>query len=258
MESVAQKIQIAGIQPFATGFAEWWVLPQTAWKAIAPAVVNNYGGYNNFVNRLNAGTLKFSDIPEMANIFDLLDLIKKYGGPRPLESDFNDQTTMLATGKAAIIHQGNWAEDSIRSTTPNINIGYLVGPAGNNAAGAGINFDSNQTIRVNKNSRNLQAVLAWLNWLTTSDYGKNWIPGLIKQGSPIIGAPAPASQLVEEASKMMAANVPAYSWFYQMFPSGAEETLGTILQGYAAGLTDRRATLTALDDAYMRLVRAAR
>jgi raffinose/stachyose/melibiose transport system substrate-binding protein len=257
-DAAAQRIQAAGVQPFATGFAEFWVLPQTAWKAIASAVEQKYGGYANFAGRLDAGTLKFSDIPEMDNIFDLLDLIKKYGGPKPNESDFNDQTSMLATGRAAIIHQGNWAEASIMQINPNADIGYLVVPAGNNASGAGIMVDSNQTIRVNKNSKNLQAVLDWLRWLTTSEYGKNWIPEKIKQLSPISGVPAPDSKIAEETVAMMNGGVPSYPWFYQMFPTGTEQQLGSILQGYCAGLTDRRATLTAMDDAYARIIRAAR
>jgi raffinose/stachyose/melibiose transport system substrate-binding protein len=255
-EAAAAKIQAAGIQPFATGFHEFWVLPQTAWQAIAPVVVNKYGGYANFVSRLNAGTLKFADIPEMSNIFDLLDLIKNYGGPKPNESDFNDQCSMLATGRAAMIHQGNWAEGTIMEVNPGADIGFLVGPAGSDASGAGIMFDSNQTIRVNKSSKNLQAALAWLRWLTTSPYGKDWIPGKIKQLSPIAGAAAPNSRIAEETVAMMARGVPAYPWFYQMFPTGTEQELGAILQGYCAGLTDRRATLAALDDTYTKIARA--
>jgi raffinose/stachyose/melibiose transport system substrate-binding protein len=256
-DAAAQKIQAAGIQPFATGYQEWWVLPQTAWQALAPAVAQNYGGYANFVSRLNSGSLKFSDVPEMNNIFDLLDLIKKYGGPKPNESDFNDQTSMLAIGNVAMIHQGNWAEDSIKQINPSVGIGFLAGPVGNNASGAGIMFDSNQTIRISKNSKNLQAVLTWLRWLTTSDYGKNWIPAKIKQLSPISEAAAPDSQIAEEAVTMMNNGIPGYPWFYQMFPSGTEEQLGVILQGYCADLTDRKATLAALDDAYFKLAKAA-
>ena len=257
LEATAQRIQAAGVQPFATGFAEWWVLPQTAWKAIAPAITANYGGFTNFVNRLNAGTLRFSDMPEMNNLFDLLDLIRRFGGPRPMESDFNDQVSMIATGRAAITHQGNWAEGSIMDINPNANIGYIVGPAGNNAAGAGIMFDSNQTIRINKDSRNLRAALDWLRWLTTSDYGRNWIPGQIGQLSPITGAAAPRSQIAEETMAMIGQGVPAYPWFYQMFPSGSEEEFGLILQGYCAGTTNRAQTLAALDAAYTRLYRAS-
>jgi raffinose/stachyose/melibiose transport system substrate-binding protein len=193
----------------------------------------------------------------MANIFDLLDLIKKYGGPKPNESDFNDQTSMIASGKAAIIHQGNWAEDTIRQINPNADIGFLLGPVGNDASLAGIMFDSNQTIRIAKGTKNEKAAVAWLRWLTTSEYGKKWIPEKIKQLSPINGASAPNSQIAEETVKLLGQNVPGYPWFYQMFPTGTEQELGAILQGYCAGLTDRKATLTALDDAYAKIAKAA-
>ena len=222
-----------------------------------PLVVQKYGGYANFVSRLNSGALKFSNVPEMANVFDLLDLIKKYGGAKPNESDFNDQTSMLATGKAAMIHQGNWAEDSIKQINAGADIGFLAGPVGNDAAGAGIMFDSNQTIRVNKNSKNLKATLDWLRWLTTSEYGKNWIPGKIKQLSPIAGAKAPQSQIAEETVAMLGSGTPGYPWYYQMFPTGTEQQLGAILQGYCAGLTDRGATLTAMDETYAKIAKAA-
>ena len=257
-EDVCRRIEARGVQPFATGFFEWWVLPQTGWQALAPAVVQKYGGFSSFVSRMNAGTLKFADIPEMANIFDLLDLIKKYGGSKPMESDFQNQCASLATGEVAMIHQGIWAEDSIKQVNPNVEIGFLVGPAGNDVSGAGIMYDSNQTLRVYKDSKNLSAVLDWLRWLTNSTYGKNWIPGKVKQLSPVAGAAAPDSDIARETVAMMNQGVPSYPWFYQMFPSGSEEQLGTILQGYCAGLTDRRGAITALDEAYARLVRAAR
>jgi raffinose/stachyose/melibiose transport system substrate-binding protein len=255
-DAACQKIQSAGVQPFATGFFEWWVFPQTGWQALAPAVVNNYGGFSNFVSRLNSGSLKFANIPEMDNVFDLLDLIKKYGGSKPGESDFQNQCSLVATGEVAMIHQGIWAEDSIKQVNPNVEIGFLVGPAGNDASGAGIMFDSNQTLRVYKDSKNLKAVLDWLRWLTTSQYGKNWIPGKVKQLSPIAGVSAPDSDIARETVDMLNRNVPSYPWFYQMFPSGAEEQFGTILQGYSAGITDRQATIEALDEAYVKLIRA--
>ncbi|WP_320128564.1 extracellular solute-binding protein [uncultured Sphaerochaeta sp.] len=256
-EAVAKKLQANGVQPFATGFKEYWVLPQTAWQALAAIPAKNYGGYENFVSMLNTGKLKFKDIPEMNQVFDLLDLIGKYGGPKPNESDFSDQTSSIATGKVAMIHQGNWAEDSIRKTNPEVELGFLVGPTGNDASTAGIMFDSNQTIRIAKDSKNLQAALDWLRWLTTSDYGKNWIPGKVKQLSPIIGAPAPDSQIAKATSDLLASGVSGYPWFYQMFPTGTEQQLGSILQGYCAGQTTRDQTLDALDSTYAKIAKAA-
>jgi len=256
-EEAAKKIQAVGVQPFAAGFYEWWILPQTAWQALAPAVEKNYGGFNVFVNRLNAGVLKFADIPEMANIFDLLDLIKKYGGSKPGDSDYNDQITLLAEGKAAMIHQGIWAEEEIRQINPDVEIGFLAGPAGEDISGAGIMYDSNQTIRVSKDSMNLKAVLDWLRWLTNSEYGKKWIPEKVRQLSPVIGASAPNSSLARETISMRNNGVPSYPWFYQMFPSGAEEQFGVIFQEYCAGLTNRRDTIKALDETYAKLVMAS-
>jgi len=97
-----------------------------------------------------------------------------------------------------------------------------------------------------------------MRWLTKSDYVMNWIPGRIRQISPIAGASAPDSRIAEQAVALIDDGVPSFPWFYQMFPPGSEETLGPILQSYVAGIADRAATLAALDDAYARLVRAAR
>jgi len=256
-EEVCQKLQAAGIQPFATGFKEWWVLPQTAWQVLAPIKDKYDGDYAKFVDALNNGTLKFKDIKEMDYVFDMLDLIKKYGGSKPMESDFNDQTSSFAAEKVAIIHQGNWAEETIIKANPDIELGYLLGPVGDDGTKAGIMYDSNQTLRVAKDSKNLQSSLDWLRWLTTSDYGKNWIPGKIKQMSPIKGAPSAEAQLAAETTKLLAAGTPSYSWFYQRFPTGAEQGLGTILQGYCAGGKTRAEVLDELDAYYQNLIKGA-
>jgi raffinose/stachyose/melibiose transport system substrate-binding protein len=256
-EAVCKQLQAKGIQPFATGFKEWWVLPQTAWQVLAPIKDSNGGDYVKFVDKLNDGSLKFKNIKEMANVFDMLDLIKKYGGNKPMESDFNDQCSALATGKVAMIHQGNWAEDTIRKSNPDIDIGYLLGPTGNDPSKANIMFFSNQTIRVAKDGKNVQAALAWLRWLTTSDYGRAWIPEKIKQLSPIIGAKASSAQLSQETVRLLAAKTPNSPLYYQRFPTGTEQGLGIILQGYCAGQTNRQKTLDALDASYTKIAKAA-
>ena len=98
-------------------------------------------------------------------------------------------------------------------------------------------------------------VVEWLNWLTTSDYGKKWIPEKIKQMSPIKGAESPDSQLAKETSALLSAGTPSYPWFYQRFPNGAEQGLGTILQEYCAGSKTREQTLASLDEYYQKLIK---
>ena len=109
LEDVAKKLEAADIQPFATGFKEYWVLPQTAWQVLAPYIPVNYGGFEAFVNGLNSNSLDFADVPEMEYVFDVLDIIGEYGGPKPNESDFTDQTSSLQSVR--------W-ELSIRVTGP--------------------------------------------------------------------------------------------------------------------------------------------
>jgi len=57
---------------------------------------------------------------------------------------------------------------------------------------------------------------------------------------------------------LLAAKTPSYSWYYQRFPTGLEQGLGIILQGYCAGQTDRQQTLDALDAEYTKIVNASK
>jgi hypothetical protein len=52
---------------------------------------------------------------------------------------------------------------------------------------------------------------------------------------PIKGAQASSATLVKETESLLVKDVPGNPWFYQRFPAGAEQGLGTILQGNCAG-----------------------
>ena len=75
--------------------------------------------------------------------------------------------------------------------------------------------------------------------------------------SPIKGTPAAEAQLAKETNDLLAKNTPSFPLYYQMFPTGSEQGLGTILQGYCAGTTNRTQTLDELDAFYTKLVRAS-
>lgn len=255
LEEVCKKLQGKGIQPFGTGFKEWWVLEQTSTQYLAP-VRDSYGGdYTKLIDELNSGSKKFGDIKEIDNVFNIIDLQKKYGGTKPMETDFNMQCTLLATGKAAMIHQGTWAEDTIKKTNPDADIGFLAAPVDDNPDKAGIMVDSNLTFRVAKDNKNLNETLNWLRWLTTSDYGKAWVPEKIKQMSTIKGAPLPKAQLAEDTVKFMNENK-TYPWFKGYYVDGFEQPVGVGFQSYAAGKT-REQVKEELSKAYEKAAKAA-
>jgi raffinose/stachyose/melibiose transport system substrate-binding protein len=232
LREVCETLEAAGIQPFASGFAEWWVLPQTVYPSMSD--VNN-GDFEGFFADIANGTTVFGDLPELDFALDVLDLINEFSGNRPMESTFDDQVGSMANGTVAMIHQGNWAEDSIRSANPDIRLGYVLHPRLDGKAVLAV--ESNLTFRIGR-TENLQETLMWLDWLTTSDFGRSWIPEQIKQMSPQIGAAMPDSMLAEETAKYLERGQAAPWWIFTG-PEGIEEPFGRAFQAYVAGTATR-------------------
>ncbi|MFD0693974.1 ABC transporter substrate-binding protein [Paenibacillus sp. GCM10027628] len=252
LEEAAKKLQAKGIIPFSNGYKEWWVLEQTFTQ-----VMSSMGGdYAATFAEINAGKKKLSDIPAAMNIFDLLDITTKYGNPKPLETDFNAQVNLFAQGKAAIMHQGTWAEESIRKINKDLDIGFMAGPVGEDGSKAGLMVDSNIVYRINKDSKNLKEVLKFFNWLTTSDYGKKFVPAETKQISTIKDAPFPDAQLAKATSEFVKSGV-TYPWVKGYWPDGYEQKAGEILQKYVGGAATRDQIKDELDKTWAKLAKAA-
>lgn len=252
LEEAAKKLQAKGIIPFSNGYKEWWVLEQTFTQVMA----SMGGDYAASFAEVSAGKKKLSDIPSVNNIFGLLDITLKYGNPKPLETDFNAQVNLFAQGKAAMMHQGTWAEDSVRKINKDLDIGFLAGPVGEDASKAGLMVDSNIVYRINKDSKNLKEVLKFFNWLTTSDYGKKFVPGETKQISTIKDAPFPEAQLAKSTSEFVKSGV-TYPWVKGYWPDGYEQKAGEILQKYVGGAATSDQVKDELDKMWAKLAKAA-
>lgn len=252
LEDAAKKLQAKGYIPFANGYKEWWILEQTFTQVMA----SKGGDYPQTFADINAGKKKLSDIKEAMNIFDLLDITLKYGNPKALETDFNTQVALFAQGKAAMMHQGSWSEDAIRKLNKDMDIGYLAGPVGEDASKAGLMVDSNIVYRINKDSKNLQEVLKFFNWLTTSDYGKQFVPTEVKQISTIKDAPFPDAQLAKETAEFIENGV-TYPWVKGYWPDGYEQKAGEILQKYVVGASTKDEVTKELDTTWEKLAKAA-
>lgn len=237
---VCEKLQAKGIQPFSSGFGEWWVLPQMTYPSMSDAYD---GDYTKLFSDVKSGSLKFGSLPQVDFALDLIDLVKKYSGSKPMESTADMQVSDFANGKVAMIHQGSWEEDSIRNVKKDIDMGYLEAPRKDGKSVIAV--DTNLTMRVYKDSKNLKEVLAFLNWLTTSDYGKTWIPDVVKQISPQKGAASPDTQLAKQTLQAVS-DGKACQWWIFSGPDGIEQPFGTAFQNYAAGTANRQQTKDAL------------
>lgn len=177
------KLNDAGITPFTGGFAEWWVFKHI-FQHYAGAAVEDYQA---FVASMEAGEGKLEDYPIISeNFFDFIDLVKDNGDAKPLEADLSAEEAAFANGEAAImVGQGAWVEEDVKQINPDINIGFNGYPVSDDPADCQVITGSDQALRISKDSENLEAVLNFINWWYTSDYGKAWFTDVAGVVPPI-------------------------------------------------------------------------
>lgn len=243
LEECCEKLQAAGIQPFACGWAEWWVFKQS----LIPFLTESVDNYATFVNDMEAGTDSLNNHEMIKdNMFRFVDIVKANCESKPLESDLASMQAALATGKAAMgLGMGPWAESSLLAINPDMNINYGGYPVSDDPAQCQIAAGASQALRVNKDSEHLQAALDFINWWFTSDYGREW---LINLGSvPSIDTNGVySSKMVEIAAKDMGENGAgnigtSYSTdaFWQAF--------GESFQSYVEGSASKEDTITKIE-----------
>lgn len=248
LEEACRKLQAKGIIPFGNGYREGWVF-----KHIFSHFMAGDGNFRETAEKLNSGQLKFEALPSAMKIFDLLDLTLKYGNPRPLETDFNQQITMLATGEVAMIHQGSWAEEGILKINPRIKLAYLPVPVGEDPDKARVMVDANILYRLNKDSKNLNEARKWLKWLITSQSGRKFIVDECKFIPTIKGIKPPNVQLANETISYMSKKQ-TYPWVQGYWPAGWETHLGNLLQDYCGGAKTKQQVIEEFNRTWRALV----
>ncbi|UHA75026.1 ABC transporter substrate-binding protein [Paenibacillus sp. 481] len=237
LEEAAKKLQAAGITPFANGYQEWWILG--IHNLNVPFA--HQTDANAFIKGLNDGTSKFAGNPEFENWVKLLDLTMKYGNKNPLTTDYNTQVTLFANGEAAMMQQGNWTQVQIDGINPNLNLGMLPMPLNDDVAKNDkllVGVPNNWV--VNKNSKVKEEAKTFLNWMVSSDIGKEYISKhfkFIPAMSTINPSPEDLGDLATEITKYSKENkVLGWNWF--KYPDGATQEFGNAIQAYVAGKSD--------------------
>lgn len=236
LKEACEKIAAAGYKPFTTGFAEWWVFKHT-YQSFVNAAADAAGiSSAELVQKFEKGEAKVSDYPELYNnYFDFLDLAKKYGDAKPLETDLSAEEAAFANGEAAIIlGQGAWVEADCMAINPDLKIGFVGYPVTEDAGECKVISGSDQALHVAKDSANRQAVINFVNWWYTSDYGKAWFTDVAGVVPPIVSdAPSEfevikqgAAATAAKGSGTLAISYSTDSW---------HQTCGQILQSYVAG-----------------------
>ncbi len=236
LAEACEKLEAAGYKPFTTGFAEWWVFKHT-YQSFVNAAADGAGlSSAELVAKFENGEAKVSDYPELYdNYFDFLDLAVKYGDAKPLETDLSAEEAAFANGEAAmILGQGAWVEADCLAINPDLKIGFVGYPVTEDAAECKVISGSDQALHVSKDSENLQAVLNFVNWWYTSDYGKAWFTDVAGVVPPIV-TDAPSDFEVIKQGSALAAEKGAGALAICYSTDSWHQTCGQILQSYIAG-----------------------
>ncbi|MCD9022895.1 sugar ABC transporter substrate-binding protein [Cohnella silvisoli] len=172
-----------------------------------------------FIEKLNKGEVKLADTKEFQEFAKFMDAIKANSG-NPMEVKYDSQMGDFATGKTAMVHQGNWSYGMLKDYGDlGFDVGMMPFPlAGNTKLSIGV--ASNWVINGKSDADEIKASSAFLNWLLTSDAGKNAIVNEFKFIPAMTNIEAdsldPLSKDVFEATK----SGQTVSWAFNDFPPG--------------------------------------
>lgn len=181
----------------------------------------------------------------------------KYGQDKPLDAGWNEAVAMFAQGKQAMIFESIWAYDTISQIAPDMEVGLFALPTTDDAAKTKMAADVNGVWHVSNTSKHPEVAKDILNWIVTSDAGKDF---LLKECQVI-----PAMKDMKfEGSNPLSKDVAQYIsdnntgiWSWPLWPDGFYNESGKKLQEYisdGSGNTD--ATLQSLDKLWTKLAGA--
>lgn len=231
-EAACEAISAKGYQPVTTGFAEWWVYKHVFQHWLDAASDDPEALVQAFV----AGEAHFADYPVLYDdFFRFLDLAVKYGDEKPLETDLAAEDSAFGIGKAAMmLGQGAWVEADVLAIDPDLQIGFAGYPVTNDPAQSMIISGSDQALRINKDSKVLDAVMDFINWWYTSEYGQNWFSDVAGVIPPVTGAKVADMAVIKQGNELSAsAGAAALSICYST--DSFHQAFGETLQAYISG-----------------------
>lgn len=242
LEDAAKKLQAIGVTPFANGYQELWILGLHNFNV----AFAHQKDPDAFIKGLNDGTQKIPGNSVFDEWTKLLDLTLKYGNKNPLTTDYNTEMTMFANGQAAMTQQGNWTQVQINGINKNIHVGILPMPINDNA-------DENDKLLIgvpnnwviNKNSPVKAEAKEFLNWLVTSDIGKQYMTKEFKFIPAFKSVKATSEDLGELGAEVVkySQEGKALSWNFMKFPDGGMNEFANQIQAYIAGKSDKNRML---------------
>lgn len=196
-ENIIATLEANGVTPFALGFKDSWTIKPISLVAASPAV---YANNPNWDQEKTEKEVSFADTPGWTTAFELLKMVYEHGNTRTaFDTDYNAACTMMAQGEAAMMVQGLWALEPIKSVNPDVNLGMMAMP---------ISEDPNDTklfqfpdfgLSVSASTEYPEECKLFLEFLTRPEIAELWC-STAKLFSPVKGVSVDFDPLAEDVN----------------------------------------------------------
>jgi len=193
------------------------------------AVMSNY---KEVIPKVISGDTKLKDIPEVKQYAQDLETLKPY--TNLAKDSYDDQLAGFASGKYAVIHQGNWAESALADYIVTFEYGMIGMPANGNTS---IAVGNTNFFRVNKYASKDQqtAAISFLDWLFTEKSGQTYVTDKFKLIPAYNGFDTSnLSPLSKDVAKYSEAGK-TVPWTFNLFPAGVDKDCSSAMEKFYAG-----------------------
>ncbi len=188
--------------------------------------------YANQIQQLDSGKIKMSGIPSVVQWAKDLDAIKPYTN-KALDA-YDDQVSGFASGKYAMIHQGDWVQSMLDQDKLSFQYGMIPYPTSSNTK---LSVGLANAWRVNKYATDAQqkAAMSFLDWIITSDDGQKVCADTFGFISAYKGMKSASTPLATSVSDYVQKGQ-TIPWVYNTnFPNGIDADGAALMQKYYAG-----------------------
>ncbi|RPI28047.1 MAG: extracellular solute-binding protein [Chloroflexota bacterium] len=192
--AAADKLQAAGVIPFANGTKDEWDINEVVLMALIP---NTVGGLEGRMAYLN-GERCFND-PDMVAAYQQIKDLTPYLPSGFAATSYYDSEQLFVQGKAAMLFDGSWTISAIEKDMPTFkwSVFPVPPPAGEPMY---VSFHMDAAIGANAASKNQEAAKTFLQWLETAQFAElfgNGVPGFfgVSKNIPTLTDPVAATFL---------------------------------------------------------------
>ncbi len=204
---------------------------------------------STILSTLNAKDIDFTYSQHFKNVFDLY--VNNSTTEKGMLSGKTVANSMaeFALGKAAMVQNGNWAWEQISDVKGNVvkaeDIRYLpiyIGAEGEEKQGICIGTENYLAINKNASEKDQKASIAFLEWLFSSETGKDYVVDELNFIAPFNtfkDDEKPEDPLAKEIFRWMEKDVNNLEWTFNAFPSQQfKDDFGNAMLEYVQGAKD--------------------